>query len=113
MLFLNLMHAEHHYLFGRTDFQERSDWKLPQGPPRDGELLMSTGIYHSPLNLVVSDFGIIFTNINGQKDKKFVGEPWKLDFFPVYLCRKAFDVSARKCIPLNKAIVGSDINFSS
>lgn len=72
---------------------------------------MSTGIYHSPLNLVVGDFGILFSNINGHKDKKFVGEPWKFDCFPVYLCRKAFDVSTKKCIPLKKANLDIDITF--
>lgn len=87
----------------------------------DGELLLSSGTYHSPMHLISGDFWLTFPGLVrqgrgkgqtvGRQQQRAAGDgakdaPCGGQKLPTYTCRKGFDVAKRVLVPLQRALEG-------
>ena len=97
--------AEHHYLFTHDDIEERPAWAaaLAADPvvADDGELLLSVGVYNSPMHLIVGDFGVCMPPEAQDKKWRTGAAP---PFFPAFPCRRGFDAAAGGAVSLCTAL---------
>ncbi|EFN51927.1 expressed protein [Chlorella variabilis] len=124
---------EHRYCFTKQDMLSRQEWaaalkngnvksgKLKRYSMADGELLLSSGTYHSPMHLISGDFWLTFPGLVrqgrgkgqtvGRQQQRAAGDgakdaPCGGQKLPTYTCRKGFDVAKRVLVPLQRALEG-------
>eukprot|EP00887_Chlorella_sp_A99_P000255 scaffold13.g255.t1 len=104
---------EHKYALERSDLEAREAWAAClRRPPHHagggmemGEegLLLTVGVYHSPLALVQGEFGIAYRAPPGSRARPQLPAP-RQPRFPLFECRHAFDAAAGRVVPLRLAL---------
>lgn len=93
----------HSYLFSESDILERPEWKqnLRNVDLKEGELLLSAGLYVSPANLLVEAFGLVYRCGNPSKWNPPIPEK---PTYPLYLCCKGFNAETGKIASLKNIL---------
>jgi hypothetical protein len=108
---------QHRYLLTADDVRERPEWALAlQGHPalEPGEVLLSSGTYHSPMHLIVGQGWLVFPSSSlarfgtGRRHRRVAGQPQALDSEEAgqYTCRRGFDAATCTLVPLRRALEG-------
>ena len=101
---------EHHYFFTARDLQERPRWAahLAARPLEDeeGELLLSAGLYRSPLALVTGEFGVRYERARRGGGGAALRPRRAPPLAPTFVCRRAFDAATACGSSLRRALAG-------